>query len=129
MKKSYSDIDYFTKPNNPYFMSDSLVLLTEDNEILEQIFNDKVIVLCNKQDLLAVYKRVEPFIDIVYFTDRQTYTKEKQAIFFSFDLTNCNDIRSFNSGSGYNLLNDLTYFVHIFIDILSSSRISTNVFT
>ena len=43
MKKSYSDIDFFTKAYNPSFMSDNLVFLTEDYETFEMMFADKVI--------------------------------------------------------------------------------------
>jgi hypothetical protein len=42
MKKSYSDIDFFTKPNTPSFMSDNLVFLSEDHESFEKMFMDKV---------------------------------------------------------------------------------------
>lgn len=42
MKKNYPDIDYFTKPYNPSFMSEQLVFLTEDYETFEMMFSDKV---------------------------------------------------------------------------------------
>jgi hypothetical protein len=42
MKKNYPDIKFFTKPNNPSFMSDQLVFLTEDYETFEMMFSDKV---------------------------------------------------------------------------------------
>ena len=42
MKKNYPDIEFFTKPNNPSFISDQLVFLTEDYETFEMMFSDKV---------------------------------------------------------------------------------------
>jgi hypothetical protein len=42
MRKTYSDIDYLTKPHYPPFLSENLVFLSEDYEVFEQIFKDKV---------------------------------------------------------------------------------------
>jgi hypothetical protein len=42
IKKNYSDVDFFTKPYYPSFLSNNLVLLSEDLEAFENIFNDKV---------------------------------------------------------------------------------------
>lgn len=42
MKKNYSDIDYFTKPYFPSILPNNLVLLTEDMEILNSVFENAV---------------------------------------------------------------------------------------
>ena len=64
-----------------------------------------------------MYKKVEPFIDMIYFTDRQTYTKEQYAIFFSFDIhSNRKDIDD--------LMLCYTQFVHALVDLLCGIKIS-----
>lgn len=113
MKKTYSDVDFFTKPQNPHFMNDSLVLLTEDYEIFEQMFQEK--------SFVSLYKKVEPYIDIVYFTDRQSYSQEPHAIFFSFDVT------AVSGSKKEEVFANMSLFVHSFIDLLCSARISSSV--
>lgn len=126
MKKSYSDIDFFTKPNTPSFMSDNLVFLSEDHESFEKMFMDKVNIFFYQflffifQDFISIYKKIEPFLDIIYFTDRQTYTKEKYAIFFSFDI-------NVSTPKMTEVFRDLTFFVHCFIDLVSSLKVPSNV--
>ena len=66
MKKTYDDIDFMTKGYDADFLGKQMVLLTEDNEISDKIFTGKV---------RELYDQVEPFIDIIYFTDRQSYSK------------------------------------------------------
>ncbi len=112
MKKNYSDIDFFTKAYNPSFMTESLVFLSEDYETFELMFSDK--------EFLAAYAKVQPYIDIIYHTDRQTYSKEENAIFFSFDVnTSGNKVEDHFA--------DLTNFVHLFIDMISTAKISSSV--
>jgi hypothetical protein len=84
--------------------NEGLICLTENTEVFEEsIFNNK--------DFRRLYNKVEDFIDIIFFTDRQTFSKDKHSIFFSFD---------FDSSRG-NLQEDfanINEFVHLFIDIL-----------
>ena len=68
---------------------------------------------------MSVYSKVQPYIDIIYYTDRQTYTKEENAIFFSFDIN--------VSANTTELFANLTTFVHMFIDLLCTAKISTYV--
>ena len=43
MKKSYTDIDFFTQPYNPNFLSDNLIFMTENDEIFNSMFSNKVL--------------------------------------------------------------------------------------
>jgi len=42
MKKTYSEIKHLTSKTDFHFMSDKLDFMTEDQEIFEEIFKDKV---------------------------------------------------------------------------------------
>jgi len=107
LMKTYSDIDFFTQNySNLSMRNEGVIILTENKEIFDDNF------FANK-DFKKLYNKVENFIDIIFFTDRQTFSKEKHSIFFSFE---------FNSGSE-NLEEDysnINEFVHLFIDILCS---------
>ena len=112
LKKSYSDIDFFTKSYNPNFISDNLVLLSENDEIFDSMFSNK--------EFLSYYSKIENLVDIIYFTDRQTFSKEQHSIFFSFDL-------NVSSSKLDETMFNLTMFVHLFIDLLCTAKFSSNV--
>ena len=67
-KKAYPDIDFFTKPYQPSFLSDYLLLFAESSEIFIDIFRNK--------NILASFKKIEQYLDILYFSDRKTFTQE-----------------------------------------------------
>lgn len=67
-KKSYPDIDFFTKPYQPSFLSEYHLLFAESSEIFIDIFRNK--------NILASFKKIEQYLEILYFTDRKTFTLE-----------------------------------------------------
>jgi hypothetical protein len=71
---------------------------------------------------MNLYSKIENYIDIIYFTDRQSFTKEEYAIFLSFDLN--------FSKNPDELYRDITMFVHCLIDLLciNAGKLSSNVF-
>ena len=94
--------------------NDGVIILTENKEIFDDNF------FANK-DFRKLYNKVESFIDIIFFTDRQTFSKEKHSIFFSFEFNSASE----NLEEDYSNINE---FVHLFIDILCSKlRFSNSV--
>ncbi len=106
MKKTYPDIDFLTQPSTNENISKSHILLTEDEEISDKFFNDRV--------FKGLYQEVEKYIDIIYFTDRQTYSKEKHILFCSFNVNSMKDSTK------------ITQFVHMLGDKLSNIDFNTN---
>lgn len=108
MKKTYPDIDFMTRGYEADFINTkitsgtsnkSLLLLTEDDEVIDKLFD---------RTLRNLYEQVEKNIDIIYFTDRQSYSKEKFSIFCSFYVDNMKN----------SLL--ITKFVHALVDKLAN---------
>lgn len=94
--------------------NDGVICLTENTEVFdESIFGNK--------EFRRLYSKIEDFIDIIFFTDRQTFSKEKHSIFFSFDV----NASSNNLEEDFSNINE---FVHLFIDILCTQlRFSNTV--
>ena len=104
-KKNYRELDEFTETSNPYFMDKNYVLLTEDEDTTYKIFNNK--------EFLDHYKKIEKFIDLIFFTDRRT-VKDKHGLVVSFELRN-----SYTQADFY----DMNLFAHILIDLLGSTSL------
>lgn len=104
MKKNYNDIDYMTQPGNLDILSKNYILLTEDIEISNRIFLDK--------NIKTLYNQIEKYIDIIYFTDRQTFTKEKHILFCSFNINNMTNSEEINT------------FVHALADKLCTIQLT-----
>jgi hypothetical protein len=68
LKRSYEDLEHFTQGYDPSIMSDRLTLLAENNDLFLELFQNK--------QLLQYYKVVEDHLDILYYTDHQTFSKE-----------------------------------------------------
>mmetsp|Transcript_17681 Transcript_17681/g.18328 ORF Transcript_17681/g.18328 Transcript_17681/m.18328 type:complete len:442 (+) Transcript_17681:39-1364(+) len=103
MKKTYPDIDFMTNTYEPDFLnysktSRNLVLMTEDDEITDRLFD---------RHLRSLFEKVESNIDIIYFTDRQTYSKEPFVLFCSFYVDSMNNSLA------------ITEFVHALADKLA----------
>jgi hypothetical protein len=86
--------------------------MSEDSDIMDQLFDDR--------EFSAAYKKIENNIDIVYFTDRQTYTREPHSLYLSFEVNTGVDNLD-------EVFTDITAFVHILIDQLSNVRVSSHV--
>lgn len=113
MRKTYTDIDLMTESYNNInsvvsYKNKSLFILTEDDDILDKI-------LVNDKSLNKTFREIENFIDIIYLTDRQTFSKEKIMLFCSFYIKN--DMKD-------SLI--ITKFVHKLIDRLATIEFSSN---
>ena len=102
-KKNYRELEEFTEPSNPYFMEKNYTLLTENEDTTYKIFNNK--------ELINQYKKIEKFIDLIFFTDRRT-GKDKHGLVVSFELRS-----SYTEADFY----DMNIFTHLLIDILGST--------
>ncbi len=104
-KKNYRELEEFTEVSNPYFMDKNYVMLTEDEDTTNKIFNNK--------ELMNQYKNIEKFIDLIFFTDRRT-AKDKHGLVISFELKG-----SYTEADFY----DMNIFAHTLIDILGSTSV------
>ena len=104
-KKNYRELEEFTEVSNPYFIDKNYVMLTEDEDTTYKIFNNK--------ELINQYKKIEKFIELIFFTDRRT-VKDKHGLVVSFELRN-----SYTESDFY----DMNIFTHILIDILGSTNV------
>lgn len=107
-KKTYREIEEFAEIKNLYFMDKNYALLTEDEDITYKIFTQK--------DLLKQYKKVEKFLDLIFFTDRRT-AKDKHGLVVSFELRT-----SYTEADFY----DMNIFAHLLIDILGSTSLKAS---
>ena len=104
-KKNYRELEEFTEVSNPYFMDKNYVMLTEDEDTTNKIFNNK--------ELMNQYKNLEKFIDLIFFTDRRT-AKDKHGLVISFELKG-----SYTEADFY----DMNIFAHTLIDVLGSTSV------
>ena len=74
LKSTYQDVDFFGKPHDPSIFKDKLTLLTENIDVFIELFQNK--------NLLNYFKSVEEYLDIIYYTDQNTFCKE----YFYFNL-------------------------------------------
>ena len=104
-KKNYRELEEFTEVSNPYFMDKNYVMLTEDEDTTNKIFNNK--------ELMNQYKNIEKFIDLIFFTDRRT-AKDKHGLVISFELKG-----SYTEADFF----DMNIFAHTLIDVLGSTSV------
>ena len=104
-KKNYRELEEFTESSSPYFIDKNYVMLTEDEDTTYRIFNNK--------ELIDQYKKIEKFIDLIFFTDRRT-GKDKHGLVVSFELKG-----AYNEADFY----DMNIFTHLLIDILGSTSV------
>jgi len=111
LKKTYSDLEYFTRQVSNDRVSDKLSLYVENQNIVNDLFSEK--------NLLESYNKVEDWIELIYFTDRKTFSRDPQAIYISFEL-------QINHKNLKEKLKEITNFVHLLIDKLSVVKMSAN---
>ena len=109
IKNTYEDINYFTSLYEPSVMNEQMCLLSENQEVFMELFNNK--------NLFPYYKQVEEYLDIIYFTDQSSFCKEPFAVFFAFN------INLTYSGQDRKLL-EITHFVNLFVDTLAQLKYS-----
>ena len=104
LRQTYSDLDHLTKIYEPSYLnisktSKTLMLMSEDDQQTDKIFNEKRI--------YNAYVSLEKNIDMIYFTDQSTFSKDKQVLFCSFVVD------SMEKG------NEINSFVHAILDKIS----------
>ena len=104
-KKNYREINEFTEASNPSFMDKNYMLLTEDEETLNRLFSNR--------QFLNQYKKIEKFLELIFFTDRRT-AKDKHGLVVSFELKN-----SYTEADFY----DMTVFTHMLIDTIGATSV------
>lgn len=67
VKAAYKDVEFFTNYYQPSNFNENLVEMAE-NELSGDMFRNK--------ELLHYFKLIENYIDMIYYTDQQTFTKE-----------------------------------------------------
>jgi hypothetical protein len=112
LRSTYPDINFFAKSHDPSIFNEKLTVLTESVEHFIEIFQNK--------NLLGFYKSVEPYLDLIYYTDQQTFCRDKSALFFSFEL-------HMNSKSNERKLLEITHFVNLFCDTLAQIQYSDEI--
>ena len=104
-----------TNTNNSWYSGtfgtiyEIMMILSENLEVFMELFNNK--------NLFPYYKQIEPFLDVIYFTDQSSFCKEPFAVFFSFN------INLTYSGQERRLL-EITHFVNLFVDTLAQLKYS-----
>jgi hypothetical protein len=68
LKTSYPDIEFFAKTYDPSIFNERLTVLSENIELFIELFQNK--------NLLNFYKSIEPYVDLIYYTDQQTFCRE-----------------------------------------------------
>lgn len=111
LKRNYDELDLFTEPDAPSYMNTNLVLLTESPEFTFKFFQNGA--------FKKYYQKIEDYIEMVFFTDRRGYGKEKNALVTTFDITRV-------KGDLNEAMSDMTHFTHILIDLLCSSSVKAN---
>ena len=104
-KKNYREINEFTEASNPSFMDKNYMLLTEDEDTLNRLFSNR--------QFLNQYKKIEKFLELIFFTDRRT-AKDKHGLVVSFELKN-----SYTEADFY----DMTVFTHMLIDTIGATSV------
>ena len=107
-KKSYKEINEFTEGVSLPFMDNNYICLCEDEDTVSQIFSNK--------KLVSQYKKIEKFIDLIFFTDRRN-CKDKHGLIVSFELKGSYTEADFS---------DMTLFAHMLIDILGGLSLKSS---
>lgn len=107
MKSTYEDIDFMTNQYFPDYISQesNLILMTEDDELSDKVFN---------KNIRRKLKMLEKYIDVIYFTDRKTFSREDLILYASFFI---------DSDSSINTC--ITEFIHELADSLATLDINT----
>ena len=107
-KKTYKEINEFTEGVTVPFIDNNYICLSEDEDTISQIFSNK--------KLVSQYKKIEKFIDLIFFTDRRT-CKDKHGLIISFEL------KGSYTEADYS---DMTLFVHMLTDTLGGLSLKSS---
>ena len=109
IKKGYEDLNCFCEIYHPKFMSDYMCLISEDLNIFDEMFENR--------KLLEYYRRIEYFIDHIYYSDTINSYMEENNIYFTFDI-------DLNMSYPDRIFLEITHFVNLFVDSLAQIRFS-----
>ena len=109
IKKGYEDLNCFCEIYHPKFMSDYMCLISEDLNIFDEMFENR--------KLLEYYRRIEDFIDHIYYSDTINSYIEENNIYFTFDI-------DLNMSYPDRIFLEITHFVNLFVDSLAQIRFS-----
>ena len=109
IKKGYEDLNCFCEIYHPKFMSDYMCLISEDLNIFDEMFENR--------KLLEYYRRIEYFIDHIYYSDTINSYIEENNIYFTFDI-------DLNMSYPDRIFLEITHFVNLFVDSLAQIRFS-----
>lgn len=104
LHSKYPEIGDFTEIINLPFMDSNLVMMTENYDFIEKLFKDK--------SIQYIYKKVEPYIDSIFYTDRRNV---ENCLTITCDITGV--------GKDEKLLQNITILTHMIIDSLCSSNV------
>ena len=90
-------------------MSDYMCLISEDLNIFDEMFENR--------KLLEYYRRIEYFIDHIYYSDTINSYIEENNIYFTFDI-------DLNMSYPDRIFLEITHFVNLFVDSLAQIRFS-----
>ena len=107
IKRSYEDLEQFCEIYHPYFMDEDMCLISEDEGIFKEMFNNK--------KLIDYYRRVEYFIDNIYYSDSINTYFDENNIYFSFDI-------DLNESYQERIYLEITHFVNVFVDCLAQIK-------
>ena len=108
IKNGYEDLNKFCEIYRLNFMDDDMCLISEDLEIFKEMFN-------NNKKLIDYYRRIEYFIDNIYYSDSINSYLDENNIYFTFDI-------DLNESYQDRIYLEITHFVNIFVDCLAQIK-------
>ena len=108
MKNGYEDLNKFCEIARLHFMDEEMCLITEDVDIFKEMFN-------NNKKLIDYYRRIEYFIDNIYYSDSINSYLDENNIYFTFDI-------DLNESYQERIYLEMTHFVNIFVDCLAQIK-------
>ena len=108
IKQGYEDLNSFCEIYHPHFMSDEMCLISEDENLFKEMFN-------NNKKLWDYYRRIEYFIDNIYYSDSINSYVDENNIYFTFDI-------DLNEGYQERIYLEITHFVNLFVDSLAQIK-------
>ena len=110
IKQSYEDLNCFCDVYHPHFMDEEMCLISEDEDIIKDMFN-------NNKKLMDYYRRIEFFIDNIYYSDTINSYFDENNIYFTFDI-------DLNASYQERIYLEITHFVNLFVDSLAQIKFS-----
>ena len=108
IKRGYEDLNCFCDIYHLHFMSDETCLISEDENIFKEMFN-------NNKKLMDYYRRIEYFIDNIYYSDSINSYVDENNIYFTFDI-------DLNESYQDRIYLEITHFVNLFVDSLAQIK-------